>query len=181
MAITDSLDLITHQHKEQPKFVAWITSPLQMIDDIEVLAATYPTVFYLSSAVGVQLDVIGAEVGVSRTLSFQPSVDSPILDDDTYRILISAKIIRNQWNGTLNDAYLLWYTLFPSTPIIITDNQDMTMGVLIIGALSTLLTEIISNGYIIPKPEGVLISYSFPPAAPDSKVGTAYVGYSEVT
>lgn len=178
--ITDSLALVTHEHKEQPNFMAWLSAPLELVDDIETLTASFPTEFSIDSAVGAQLDIIGLMIGVSRILSFQPSVDSPTLDDATYRILLSAKIIRNNWDGTLNTAYLLWYNLFPTTPILITDNQDMTMSVLIIGTLSTLVTEIIQNGYIVPKPEGVLINYSFPPVAPDSYVGTAYVGFSTV-
>ena len=52
-----------------------------------------------------QLDALGTLVGQSRQVPFQPSGGvSPILDDNTYRILLQAKIAQNQFDGQIDSA-----------------------------------------------------------------------------
>jgi len=114
------------------------------------------------SALGPQLDLLGSTVGAKRTVGFQPSNSvSPVLDDATYRIYIKAKIAQNQWDGTLPSLYPIWATLFPSGRIIIIDNQNMTATITLIGAFTSITKDLISNGYIVPRPEGVLYNYVF--------------------
>lgn len=115
--------------------------------------------FDVDSAVGVQLDIIGRIVGVSRILKFQPTQDSPVMTDKVYRLCIKAKIIQNQWKGNAEDLTAAWMTLFPETKIFeIQDLQDMSFNIVISGDFSTLEREIITNGYILPKPQGVRIN-----------------------
>jgi hypothetical protein len=82
--------------------------------------------FDLDQAAGDQLDIIGLWVGVGRRVKtppigvyfsldivsvgfdqgvwqgpFDPSMGITLLDDDTYRLLIRAKIGANHWDGTL--------------------------------------------------------------------------------
>jgi hypothetical protein len=105
---------------------------------------------------------------------------SPILDDATYQLVLQARIAQNMWDGTTPGIYSLFASLFPgSVYLIITDNQNMTCNVLVIGLPSILQQNLISNGYIIPRPEGVQFIYSYP-ANPVFSYGmdnTVFKGY----
>ena len=151
------LNLITSEHSDKPKFRALVSSTLSKIDisDLNVDNA-----FDIDSAVGAQLDVLGEILGLDRVLTFQPTGGiSSVLGDSDYRSLLKARIILNQWNGTLEtlaDALLKWdsYVQFS-----VLDNQDMSMDIIVVGA-NQFQTEIISHGYVIPKTAGVKINYS---------------------
>jgi hypothetical protein len=118
--------------------------------------------FDLSDSKGAQLDVTGDIVGRERVLSFDPEDgSSPVLEDETYRLLQRAKISTNMWDGTIPGALALWENLFPEHRLVIRDNQDMTMDLYIIGRISPLEQELISKNYITPKPMGVLIRFNF--------------------
>lgn len=149
------LSLVTSEHSTKPKFMAMLTSALTKADiDID-----FDTVFDLDSAVGAQLDICGAVLGLSRRLTFQPSDgSSAILNDGDYRALLRAKVVLNQWNGefeTLTDALNEWN---PSVDFIVKDNQNMSLDIIVIGT-NQLQKELIANGYVVPKPAGVSINY----------------------
>lgn len=156
MPVQSYLDLITSQHKLQPKFMAWLTAALTpVVDTMETAKAMYAA-FDLDTAVGVQLDRIGEIIGRSRLLNFQPTDGTPPrLDDKNYRIALKAKIAQNLWDGTVPQIYEIWYSLFNDVDISIVDNQNMTMSVYIEGQLDAVSTELLASGYIIPKPAGV--------------------------
>ena len=160
-SVTDYLNLLTSQYRNSANLNAWLGENLNYLDSITTLLDLFTWYFDLDSAEGDQLDIIGSIVGVDRTLTFQPSGGvSSILDDDNYRILIKAKIVKNHWNGQIGSLVEAWAILFPDGQIIITDNQDMSMDVLIVGDFASLTTELVTNGYIVPKPEGVKINYT---------------------
>jgi hypothetical protein len=105
---------------------------------------------------------LGAIAGAGRTVGFQPSDSvSPVLDDATYRIYIKAKIAQNQWDGTITSLYAIWKYLFPVGSIIIADNQNMTATIFLSGSFTSIIQDLITNGYIVPRPEGVLYTYDF--------------------
>ena len=62
----DYTTLITSQHKDKSKFVAWLAVLTDAVDDITDVTLHLPTDFSVDAAVGVQLDAVGAWVGVSR-------------------------------------------------------------------------------------------------------------------
>jgi hypothetical protein len=156
------IDLITSEHADKPKFIAWLTAALNVLDDAVKLADVLCVYFDLDAAAGAQLDVLGEIVGVSRTVDFQPSDgSSPVLDDETYRLVIRAKIAQNQWDGTLQQIYDLWNNIFPLQKLVLTDNQDMTMDAIVFGVSSGIQQDLVANGYIVPKPQGVFINYAF--------------------
>lgn len=145
-----------------PKFNALLKALLRKFDDVSQVLVRMDTALDLDIAVGAQLDMLGAVVGAARTVGFQPSGGvSPVLDDFTYRLYIKAKIAQNQWDGTLPSLYPIWQTLFPGGSIIIIDNQNMTVDLTLIGAFTSIIQDMIVNGYIVPRPEGVLYTYLF--------------------
>lgn len=114
----------------------------------------------MDTATGNQLDIIGIILGRSRQLYFQPPDNfSAILDDNAYRTLLRAKIVWNQWKGSIPELYTLWDIVLPENELIVLDNQDMTMDVFISGKLTDIEKQLIRHNLIIPKPQSVRINY----------------------
>jgi len=86
---------------------------------------------------------------------------SPFLTDDVYRIALRARIGLNQWDGKIGSLQGLWKNIFPTGNIQIQDNKNMTMTVTLWGAFSQIVRDLVTNGYIVPRPEGVLINYQY--------------------
>ena len=154
------LNLIPSQYRLQPKFMKWLEAGIQKLQDSNSTAQEIISNFDLDTATGVQLDIIGKLIGRSRQLDFQPRAEvSSILDDTYYRLLLKAKIVWNQWKGTLPEFYTAWQEIFPNGNLLILDNQDMSMDVIVSGDFSVLEKDLIYNGLVVPKPEGVRINY----------------------
>jgi len=155
--------LLTWQYKTLPVFtVQWLQDVLTIINDVTDCLQSMDTVFDLDYAEGAQLDILGQIIGVSRTVTFQPTGSvSPILDDATYRILLRATLFNNLWDGTVGSLYPFWQTMFPGGRIAIDDHQNMSATILLGGSFSSILQDLITNGYIVPRPQGVLYNYTF--------------------
>ena len=162
MALIDAyLDLITSQHRVREKFMQTVTALLAPSDDIFALAIELDDEFDIDYAMGVQEDILGEFVGAQRTLPYQPDKGlSPVLDNAAYRNLLRAQIAKNLWKGGIYDIKELWNTLF-GKGIIIQDNQDMSIDVLAIGIIDQITKEMVRQGVIVPKPQGVRVNYYF--------------------
>jgi hypothetical protein len=155
-------NLITHQYQSDTKMLAFLDAMLQKYADIEACNETMDYWFDVDNAVGVQLDTVGQNNGVALTLGFQPSGGvSPILDDDTYRILIKAKIAQDHWDGRRASLNTIWSGLFPGGSVVLHDNQNMTATVTLYGAFSSIIQDLIVNGLIVPRPQAVLYTYIY--------------------
>jgi len=125
--------------------------------------------FNFEVCVGDQLDILGVILGQSRLVHFKAEpLSSPpedavnvTLDDDTYRILLKNKVLMNHWDGKAQSLQSKWQELFVGGTITVVDNQDMSIDVLITGALDDTLVKLIANDYIIPRPQGVRMNYSY--------------------
>ena len=156
------LNLLTSEYRLASDLISWLGQLLSPPNDTTVMLSNMTEAFDLNSAQGIQLDVLGKIVGVSRTVNFQPSdAVSPILDDETYALLIQAAIANNQWDGTQEALYPIWLSLFPGGTISIIDNQNMTCTIVLSGVFSSIVQDLIVNGYIVPRPEAVEYTYEF--------------------
>ena len=152
-------DLITSQHRGKPKYMDTVTDLLRYSDDIYATAVYMDEEFDLDLAIGAQEDVLGRLVGADRELGFQPHTqDTATLNDEDYRILLKAKIAKNLWKGGIGDLQRIWRTLFDQD-IVVIDNQDMTIEVQIRNVPSSVVHEMILQGYIVPKPQSVGMNY----------------------
>ncbi len=116
--------------------------------------------FDLDNALGVQLDMLGQSIGRKRMLTFQPLNDhNPVMDDETYRLVLKAKVAMNNWDGKTESAYEIWDNTFKDIGLQIQDNQDMSMTAYVTGYVNQIRQDLIQHGYIVPKPEGVKINY----------------------
>jgi hypothetical protein len=156
------LSLLTSEYRTAPMFNQWLYTVLNIASDISNCLQFISSAFNLKFASGVQLDILGDIVGVSRTLNFQPSGGvSPVLDDATYRILLQATIANNRWDGTITSLYPIWKSLFPTGTIVIVDNQNMTANVILTGTFTSIIRDLITNGLIVPRPQAVQYTYEF--------------------
>lgn len=153
--------LLTSEYRNSTKFIAWLQAVLKIARDISNCLYFIDNNFDLDYAVGNQLDVLGVIVGVGRIVPWQPTTGSPILDDDTYRILIRATISNNQWDGKINSLYSIWSNLFPGGSIVIIDNQNMTADIVLSGSFTPIIQDLIMHGMIVPRPETVAYNYIF--------------------
>ncbi|TDV39517.1 uncharacterized protein DUF2612 [Paraburkholderia caballeronis] len=184
--ITDYTGLITSEHQQAPKFMATVAALVgPLVDQINVLGGM-PSKFDLDEAVGDQLDVVGEWIGLGRGVKtpltgvyfaldtpglgfdqgvwmgpFDPSTGVTELDDETYRLMIRAKIAANHWDGTFESSVSILQSIFPGgASIFIEDNLDMSIGICVAGVVpSALFLALLSGGYIPIKPAGVRVSY----------------------
>ena len=200
-AIDEYLNLITSEHRLQPNYRAMMSAILQPLVDDQNLLDALPLYFDLDTARGDQLDKIGQWIGLSRILPvpltgvyftlddanlgldfgslqgpFDPTTGLVSLPDENYRVLLKARIVVNQWNGTIPDAYDAWDILFAGTGYnILIENQSSTMHIILAltGPYPDAITlALFLGGYLSVKPAGVEVdSYeinSFPYFALDT-------------
>lgn len=138
--ISDYTGLVTSEHADKPKFIATLSALAQCFVDLQNLTLGIPDQFDLDRAVGVQLDAVGLWVGITRNVNaplagvyfsldadglgfdqgvwkgpFDPDSGVVSLDDDTFRLLIRAKIGANHWDGTLGTSAAILNSIFGST------------------------------------------------------------------
>jgi hypothetical protein len=156
------LRLFTSEYQNSVNLLAWALANVQMVQDALTVILELPANFSLPLAVGPQLDALGVIVGQSRTVGFQPTGGvSATLDDDTYRVLLKARILQNHWPGTSNKLRAIWSTLFPGSVLLITDHQDMTVTLYVAAPFTSIIKDLVIQGYIIPRPQGVLYTLNF--------------------
>ena len=179
MAIDKYLDNITSQHRDKPKFIAWLSSSLNIIDHAYIMTKNMDNDFDLDNAIGKQLDILGQSIGRKRTLTFQPlNGHNPVLDDETYKLVLKAKVAMNMWDGKIESAYEIWSNIFDDIGLQLQDNQDMSLTAYITGYVNQIRQDLIQHGYIVPKPEGVRINY-IGRTPIDFKAHSAMVVYSQ--
>lgn len=185
--LSDYTRLITSQHRQRPKFVSTVAALVQPMVDVMNVLASMPGKFDLDAAVDAQLDDVGRWVGISRDVAvpltgvyfsfdtigvgfdqgswkgpFDPDTGLTRLDNETYRLVIRAKIGANHWDGTLESSRAILNTIFGGgTFVFIQDNQDMSMTIGIAGVIpSAVFLALLANGIIPLKPEGVRVNYT---------------------
>lgn len=176
--------LITSQHANKPKFMAIVAGVTQLFVDLQAVLSSIPASYDLDDAIGDQLDVVGEWVGISRKIStplavyfsfdtarlgfdqgswrgpYDPDTGLVSLDDDTYRLLIRAKIGANSWDGTLGTSSAILNSIFGGdTYVFMQDNGDMTITFGVAGkAPSAVFMALLSHGYIPLKPSTVHVT-----------------------
>ena len=162
------LALVTSEHSLKPNYIAMLTALVQAQVDQQNQLSAFSSLFDVDLAVGDQLDKIGLWVGVSRSLQ-QPVLGVSVLDDTTYRVLLKLFIAMNAWDGTTPGIYNIWNAILQPLVggLLVQDNQDMSMTVVLLTPpTSLLILAILTQGYFLTRPAGVLITGFFEPSAP---------------
>lgn len=182
--VTAYTGLITSEHAPKPKFAALVAALAQPMADAAGIAQSMSTIFDVDTAVGQQLDFIGQWVGLTRNLrvpitgvffsvDIAPGLDQGIvwttftptdglqqLPDEQYRIALRAKILNNQWNGSLSQAYQIYNALFSNSAYVpfVQDNGDLTMYIGLAGQIPDALTlAMLTQGMLDVRPAGVQV------------------------
>lgn len=184
--LAEYLALVAPQHAGRARFIATLTASLQPVVDLQNLLGSMPSAFDLDSAAGVQLDAVGLWAGVTRRIAVPISgvyfsfdtvglgwdqgvwrsprdnlTSTVILDDDTFRMLIRARIASNHWDGTMAGAADAYAYIFndPNTHVFVQDNGDHTFSLNVAGMpLSTLRMAMLTGGYLPLRPVGVSLA-----------------------
>ncbi|MDB5444985.1 MAG: hypothetical protein JWQ97_302 [Phenylobacterium sp.] len=185
-------DLITSEHADKVRFVATVDASTKPFADLAAVLDAMSGAFDLDSAVGAQLDIVGQWVGISRQVvipiaaayfswdtaglgwdrgfwrrPFDPTQGITSLPDEPYRTLLRATVALNQWDGTLPSAQAAIAPVFPNNPVAISDNQNMTMTVIVSGPSPDPVTvALLTGGYLALRPGCIGISYLFSSAPP---------------
>ncbi|WP_455853113.1 DUF2612 domain-containing protein [Pantoea endophytica] len=202
-------DLITNYHAGKPKFVAHVDLSTRPLTDASTALKGLITAFDIDEAIGVQLDVLGEWIGRTRIVSqpisgvyfsfdtdglgwdqgvwqgpYDPDAGYTTLSDDTYRIVLKAKIAINNWNGQNDTLPPILETALEGSGLKmqIVDNQDMTISVWVfpevdISLVSLELLAAIRQGYLTVKAAGVWAGDIQTPSIETPSVGNRFFGF----
>jgi hypothetical protein len=154
---------LTSEYRGPPNLLAMLTNYVQGFVDQQVQILALPALYDLDGAIGEQLDRVGMWIGANRVLGDVPWTGGTLttLDDHYYRILLRAKILSNQWDGTTPGAYDFWNKLFVGMGLTvkILDNNDMTMAVTLFGSTDAIINALFLEGLLFVKPSGVAVTH----------------------
>lgn len=148
-------NLLIAQYLNKPKAYATIQA-LAQLGIVDQLPLAVQAAFEIGSAVGVQLDVIGKYVGVSRSGNgfFGPIT----LNDVDFTALIRIAIITNNADASLATIQQLFHQYFAGQ-ILVFDYQTMQLSYFIDSSVgSQSLVQLLVTEKLLPKPMGVGIS-----------------------
>lgn len=157
------LSRVALQYQNSVDFLAYLTAILALDNELENVFQQVAQQVDIDVAEGVNLDTIGAIVGISRVLPGGPNNPLPpeqsVLSDAQYRLLLRAKIVKNHSHGTNEDLIKGLSYLFATNYVAIDDNNDMSIRI----GVGKMLGEVEKAIYylldILPRPGGVLINY----------------------
>jgi hypothetical protein len=160
------------QYKDKPKFVQWMGVFGEMANQFEPVFEGISGSYDIDSATSYELDVLGNIVGVNRSFEGVLGLPSQELNNDAFRMLIRAKIAKNNSDATLDGIITALQFVVETDEIRINDPEDMSIEI-VFGSLTSLETQVLAAFDIIPKPQGVNVAGLF------VGTGTAQYGRSQ--
>ncbi len=172
------------QYRGASKLQEWIdTLPRIAQEELEDPAAVIADILNIDERVGEQLDIIGRIVGLERPSINQQAEASAVIQmatddlapqmggsgvqlseseqiisgeasDELVRVLIKAKIERNNGDATINNVVTAARFVAGFDDVQVNDNQDMTWSVSFGSNLDSTTRFAFTNFDILPKPDG---------------------------
>lgn len=170
------------QYRNKPKAVDWYQIAHTLGGDLAAAAEAVRGTYDIDYAADQQLDVIGRIVVVSRSfvgnVVMSPALfalddgdefgdesasfsaltinqDSQ-LSNELYRLVIRAKIIKNNGDATIESILSGLHFLIPNADVIrVTDGEDMSFSVEFAGEISNLERYALLNADLVQRPQGV--------------------------
>lgn len=171
------------QYADKPKAVQWYDITPTLADEISDAYESVRISYDIDLAVGEQLDVIGRIVVIDRSYESQVFYDvdtffgadtlaaqfggidsqfetvgatiSEEVSDAIFRVLIRAKIAKNNSDATLDGVVKALGYITSSSPIRVVDNEDMTFSVSFGSELTDIERFVFNTFDIVPRPQGV--------------------------
>jgi hypothetical protein len=174
-------DRIYAQYRNQPKAVAWYAITRLLGDEIGDAAQAVRKMYGIDANIGEQLNIIGRIVVANRNfLANTPLVVSQfgdvdaefgdldavfsalnigtdsLMSDEFFRLVIRAKIVKNNTDATIESILDGVTFLIPGANVIrVIDGEDMSFSIEFNGNLTDLERWALLNAKLIPKPQGV--------------------------
>lgn len=148
-------DLLIIQYRNKPKARATIDALVKNVIMNQLGQQLYDA-FDVDQAEGVQLDVIGKYVGVSR---YNNGFSGPVtLNDSDFKALINFASIKNNAPSSLGEIQKLINDYF-GEDILLFDTQNMQMSYMIDSSLGSVeLVQVIVVEDLLPVPMGVQLT-----------------------
>ena len=169
------------QYRNKPKAVAWYAITRELGDQIADAAQDVRTMYNIDGNVGAQLDIIGRIVVADRNFLANTPLDvtqfgdvdaefgdldavfsalsigtDSQMSDEFFRLVIRAKIVKNNSDATIESILDGVTFLIPGANVIrVIDGEDMSFAIEFNGALTDLERWALLNAKLIPKPQGV--------------------------
>ncbi|MBO7662350.1 MAG: DUF2612 domain-containing protein [Clostridia bacterium] len=118
------LDFFSSALREMPRFSALAAAVLKQAEDLQALVRSLPEAFSLPSAAGVQLDALGAALGLPRPEG---------AGDEAYRAWMQARLRLFRWDGTNESVPALLSEIAPGA--CLEDHGDGSVTVTLAGPL----------------------------------------------
>lgn len=171
---------IYSQYQDKPNAVAWYSIIQTIANDIFDTADRTRLSYNIDNATSHELDVIGVIVGASRSFESQVTFETndfgevgvqfggfeiqfqtigqsitQEVSDEIFKILIKAKISKNNNDGTIDGMLGALQFIIPDNISRIIDHDDMSFSVSFGEELSSIQVMILNNFDILPRPQGV--------------------------
>ena len=171
------------QYADKPKAVKWFNIVPDIADELLGAFESVRGSYDIDKADGEQLDVIGRIVVIDRPFESQVFFDvdtyfgadndaaqfggidsqfetvgksiSNTVSDSIFRVLIKAKIAKNNNDATLDGVVHALSYITGSSPIQVIDNEDMTFSVSFGTTLTDIEKFVFDTFDIVPRPQGV--------------------------
>ena len=175
-------DRIYAQYRDKPKAVDWYQIARTMGGSIEDAAEAVRKSYDIDNASGEQLSVLGRIVVVPRSFVGSIPMDPGLFDltdgdefgddeamfsaltidqdgqlsDELYRLVIKAKIVRNNGDATIENILDGMNFLLPKADVLrVTDGEDMSFSIEFYGQITNLERFALLNAGLVPKPQAV--------------------------
>lgn len=174
------VDRVYAQYRDKTKAVAWYDIVPTVAGDIFDTAEQTRQSYDIDNATSNELDVLGVIVGASRSFESQVTFDTnnfgevgvqfggvdiqfqtsgqsitQKVSDEIFKILIKAKISKNNNDGTIDGMLNALQFIIPDNISRIIDHDDMSFSVSFGEQLSSVQVMILNNFDILPRPQGV--------------------------
>ena len=175
--------LVSDRNSRRTKYMSLVNALLTAASGNASALEAMDMAFTVDNAAGEQLDILGDLVGVKRLLDYKPSVGDREMSDEEYRLCIRMAVARNEWDGT-NEGAFSAYSVLANNDVNINyyDNQDQTVTLTVVDALSIRIYEILRNIGVLLVPVGISTEFEFSGATVNvtSGVGVAVTGIEQV-
>lgn len=175
-------DRIYAQYRDKPKAVAWYAIARKLGGSIEAAAQAVRKSYDIDTAVGEQLNVIGRIVVAPRSFVGSIPMNPGLFDltdgdefgdddamfsaltidqdgqlsDELYRLVIKAKIVKNNGDATIENILDGMNFLLPKAQVLrVTDSEDMSFSIEFYGQITSLERFALLNAGLVPKPQAV--------------------------
>lgn len=178
----DIPDRVYAQYRDKPKAVDWYAIARKLGGSLEDAAEAVRKSYDIDNVLGEQLNVIGRIVVAPRSFVGSMPMNPGLFDltdgdefgddeamfsaltidqdgqlsDELYRLVIKAKIVKNNGDATIENILDGMNFLLPNAEVLrVTDGEDMSFSIEFYGQITNLERFALLNAGLVPKPQAV--------------------------